>query len=164
MARDSDSPRRLIARAAGRLRPLRRRLRQWKRETNPVFQRDTRDNEHMRLLFAFLLAPDSNCIDVGAFRGTILAEMVRIAPRGEHIAYEPLPHMHEKLVARFPDVDVRRAALSNTTGEPPSGTSSRTLVTVGLKSGTIPDRRTSRSSKSIPKNWISPFPLVACRP
>jgi FkbM family methyltransferase len=116
MARDSDSPRRLIARAAGRLRPLRRRLRQWKRERNPVFQRDTRDNEHMRLLFAFLLAPDSNCIDVGALSGTILAEMVRIAPRGKHIAYEPLPHMHEKLVARFPDVDVRRAALSNTTG------------------------------------------------
>lgn len=123
MARDSDSSRRLIARVAGPLRPLRRRLRnlrrrlrKWRRERDPGRRRDTRDNEHMRLLFAFLLAPDSNCIDVGASRGTILAEMVRLAPRGKHIAYEPLPHMHETLVAQFPDVDVRRAALSNSTG------------------------------------------------
>jgi FkbM family methyltransferase len=116
MARDSDSSRRSIARVAGPLRLARRRLRKWRRDRDPVRRRDRCDDEHMRMLFAFLLAPDSNCIDVGAYEGKILADMVRLAPRGKHIAYEPLPHMHEKLIARFPHVDVRRAALSNFTG------------------------------------------------
>jgi FkbM family methyltransferase len=36
-----------------------------------------------------------------------------VAPDGRHIAYEPIPDLHERLVSRFPDVDVRRAALSD---------------------------------------------------
>jgi FkbM family methyltransferase len=46
----------------------------------------------------------------------VLAEIVRVAPRGRHIAYEPLPHLAEHLRAAFPDVDVRCAALSDRTG------------------------------------------------
>jgi FkbM family methyltransferase len=43
--------------------------------------------------------------------------MIRCAPAGRHIAYEPIPALHEDLVRHFPQVDVRCAALSNAEGE-----------------------------------------------
>lgn len=78
--------------------------------------RDKQDMEHLRLLLAFVLSADSNCIDVGAHTGGVLKEIVRCAPDGRHIAYEPLPHLNQKLVVDFPQVDVRLAALSNRSG------------------------------------------------
>jgi FkbM family methyltransferase len=78
--------------------------------------RDRKDDEHLMLLMAFSLPPDGNCIDVGAHNGDILREMVRIAPEGRHIAYEPLPDFADRLEQEFPEVDVRRAALSDEEG------------------------------------------------
>jgi FkbM family methyltransferase len=63
-----------------------------------------------------VLEPDSCCIDVGAHRGSILREMVRIAPRGRHYAFEPLPYLAEDLRSRFPGVRVYEAAVSDGTG------------------------------------------------
>lgn len=83
----------------------------------PSLRRDTMDNQHLRLLLSFALAEDSNCIDIGANKGAILAEMLRAAPRGKHIAYEPLPNLHKSLSDHFPSVDVRLAAVSNEEGE-----------------------------------------------
>jgi FkbM family methyltransferase len=83
----------------------------------PDVKRDRRDNEHLRMLLAFSLSPDSNCIDVGAHQGEILREMVRLAPAGRHIAFEPLPDFHAELVREFPGVDVRCSALSSEEGE-----------------------------------------------
>ena len=80
-------------------------------------RRNRRDDEHLALLFAFALAPDANCIDVGANVGDVLADIVRVAPVGRHIAYEPLPELAAELARRFPDVDVRNAALSDHRGE-----------------------------------------------
>jgi FkbM family methyltransferase len=79
--------------------------------------RDRRDYEAMRVLFTGVLAPDSNCIDVGASLGVVLREMLRCAPDGKHIAYEPIPELCTDLTARFPQVDVRQAALSSRPGE-----------------------------------------------
>jgi len=84
---------------------------------HPVYRRDHIDNQHLRLLLTFALKENSNCIDVGAYRGTVLIEMLRVAPQGKHIAYEPLPFMHNYLVGHFPTVDVRQTALSNEKGE-----------------------------------------------
>jgi FkbM family methyltransferase len=84
---------------------------------SPAERRDRRDAEHLRLLLAVSLSPDSNCIDVGAHKGSVLEQVVRLAPKGQHIAYEPLPYLHERLVARFPRVDVRCAALSDREGK-----------------------------------------------
>jgi FkbM family methyltransferase len=90
----------------------------WLRNTlYPAYRRNHIDNLHLRLLLTFTLKDNSNCIDVGAYRGEELAEMVRIAPRGTHIAYEPLPFMYTYLVQKFPTVHVRNAALSNEEGE-----------------------------------------------
>lgn len=75
-----------------------------------------RDDDHLRLLCAFSLAPDSNCIDVGAHHGAILRHMVEFAPQGRHIAYEPLPELAQRLQRAFPQVDVRNRALSDGPG------------------------------------------------
>jgi FkbM family methyltransferase len=83
----------------------------------PAARRDRIDNERLRQLLAFTLSPDSNCIDVGCHRGEVLREMVRLAPRGRHIAYEPVPASFDALAAEFPDVDLRQAALSDAAGE-----------------------------------------------
>ncbi len=64
-----------------------------------------------------VLTPTMNCIDVGAYAGDMLRVMVRYAPRGRHIAWEPLPYMARRLRKSFPTVDVRAAALSDCNGE-----------------------------------------------
>jgi FkbM family methyltransferase len=66
---------------------------------------------------AFLLAPDSNCIDVGASYGVFLEDIVHLSPEGSHLAFEPIPDLHDRLVSKFPQVDVRRVALSDESGE-----------------------------------------------
>lgn len=81
------------------------------------YRRDRDGNQNQQLLLESLLTEDSNCIDIGAYRGRVLSQIVRVAPRGRHIAYEPLPHMHRHLVDRFPTVDIRLAAVSNREGE-----------------------------------------------
>jgi FkbM family methyltransferase len=78
---------------------------------------DARDSELIRRLLAWTLAPDSNCIDVGAHIGSVLREILRVAPQGHHIAYEPLPHLADRLRAEFPAADVRCAAVADREGE-----------------------------------------------
>jgi FkbM family methyltransferase len=85
-------------------------------EIPPEQLRDAHDNLNMRRLIAFVLHEDDSCIDVGANMGGLLAEICRAAPRGRHVAFEPIPHLGEELAARFPDVEVRCAAASNRFG------------------------------------------------
>lgn len=59
------------------------------------------------------LRPNSNCVDIGAHRGTILAEIVRMAPEGFHYAFEPIPEHSDYLAKSFPTVQVYQLALSN---------------------------------------------------
>jgi FkbM family methyltransferase len=111
---------RAVVRAAARARAatLRRRSvapRQSRLEQ--VAQRDRTDVENMRRLLAFVLAPDDCCIDVGAHRGTVLAEMLRVAPAGHHLAFEPIPELAELLRREHPQVEVRCAALSDHAGQ-----------------------------------------------
>jgi len=60
--------------------------------------------------------PDANYVDVGAHRGVILAAMLRAAPAGRHVAFEPLPGLAARLRVDFPTVDVRAMALSDESG------------------------------------------------
>lgn len=92
-------------------------LRSLRATLHPLYRRQRFDNQNLRLLLETVLTEESNCIDVGAYRGRVLAEIVRVAPRGRHIAYEPLPHTHKYLVEHFPSVEVRLAAVSNEEGE-----------------------------------------------
>ncbi|WP_231861391.1 MULTISPECIES: FkbM family methyltransferase [Frankia] len=82
----------------------------------PTARRNRNDDRHLALLLSFVLRENSNCIDVGAHRGDVLRTILQHAPRGQHIAYEPLPHMAAALTTDFPGVQVRQAALSDKPG------------------------------------------------
>ena len=93
-------------------------LRRVRRRFLPAHVRaDIRDTELLVALMEELLEPDSDCIDAGAHAGSILREMVRIAPAGRHVAWEPLPELAAKLRSAFPSVELREAALSDSAGE-----------------------------------------------
>jgi FkbM family methyltransferase len=83
-----------------------------------VFQRRARayDAQTLTLLRRALKA-DSNCIDVGAYRGDILAEMLRLSPQGEVFAFEPIEENYRFLQGKFPDAHVYNVALSNRAGQ-----------------------------------------------
>ena len=81
-----------------------------------VARRDARDRHGMVVVLMAVLPRDGHAIDVGAHSGAVLREIVRVAPEGRHIAYEPLPHCTESLRRNFPQVDVREAALSDQNG------------------------------------------------
>jgi FkbM family methyltransferase len=78
---------------------------------------DIRDHEQLVALLGEVLRPDSNCVDAGAHAGSVLREIVALAPLGRHIAWEPLPDFAKLLAAEFPSVEVREAALSDNPGE-----------------------------------------------
>jgi FkbM family methyltransferase len=65
---------------------------------------------------AVALASDSNCIDIGAGTGELTADMVKYAPGGRHIAYEALAELSQVISRTLPSVDVRCAAVSDTSG------------------------------------------------
>lgn len=74
------------------------------------------DRQTVQVMFR-VLRRNANCIDVGAHVGDILHHMVNISPCGRHYAFEPLPHLSQKLRARFPNVNVYQAAVSDRSGD-----------------------------------------------
>jgi FkbM family methyltransferase len=66
---------------------------------------------------ARLVSPTSNCVDVGAHLGSTLSLLVKLAPRGKHMAFEPVARKAGWLREKFPEVDVRDVALGNTSGK-----------------------------------------------
>jgi FkbM family methyltransferase len=93
------------------LRAVKRRL------APPHVRRDRADQARLSRLLEEVLRPDSNALDVGAHEGAVLAEIVRLAPAGRHVAWEPLPDLCARTAGRFPDADLRCAALSDRAGE-----------------------------------------------
>ncbi len=65
----------------------------------------------IKAILASALNGDSTYVDVGANRGQILREAVRVAPRGRHLAFEPVPTVAGDLARAFPDVDCRVLAI-----------------------------------------------------
>jgi FkbM family methyltransferase len=84
--------------------------------TNRGLRRDLRDHAALRLLIAATVPRDAHTVDVGCNRGDVLRELIRVAPAGRHIAYEPIPALADDLRRRFPQAEVRDVALSDTTG------------------------------------------------
>lgn len=79
--------------------------------------REGLDNRNLELLLAFTLREDTNCLDIGANEGRFLWHIARLAPRGHHVAFEPLPEMAHSLRVNFPGVEVHEAALAAQAGE-----------------------------------------------
>jgi FkbM family methyltransferase len=66
-----------------------------------------------------VLTRSSNCIDVGCHQGSILTEMLQLAPAGTHFAFEPLPDLYQGLRGSFgalANVRLHEVALSDVAG------------------------------------------------
>jgi hypothetical protein len=59
-------------------------------------RRQALDDHATRVVLATVLRADSNAIDVGANEGAVLESIVRLAPNGRHIAYEPIPELQRR--------------------------------------------------------------------
>jgi FkbM family methyltransferase len=66
-----------------------------------------------------VLKKDSNCIDIGCHKGEILEEILKRAPHGKHLAFEPIPFFYQQLKENFngKNVEVFDVALSDSIGE-----------------------------------------------
>jgi FkbM family methyltransferase len=123
-------------------------------------RRNMRDEAHLKAVMAAILRPDSNCIDVGANVGDVLAEMVRLAPAGRHIAYEPLPELASALAARYPAVEVRNAAVADRPGEATFYRDPRIRSRSGLSANAEARPFTVRLEAidgSLPTGWVPHF-------
>ena len=68
-------------------------------------------------VFKRVLAPTSNCIDVGAHKGFILEKILQNSPKGKVYAFEPIPALYNKLKTKFSDkAEVLNIALSDKMG------------------------------------------------
>ena len=100
------------------------RIRHWIEDTRKLWTPyyllgDARDNAFIRTLVAGLLAVDGNGVDIGSNDGLFLRDFIRCAPRGHHMAIEPLPALADRLRRSFPTVTVHEVALSDHAGEAP---------------------------------------------
>ncbi len=62
-------------------------------------------------VLASSLPSDGTYVDVGANRGQILRQALRVAPHGRHVAFEPIPALAAEVARAFPQVDCRQKAL-----------------------------------------------------
>lgn len=81
-------------------------------ELDEVFHEDERIERTMRAA----IGATSNCIDIGCHLGAYLYKIVTLAPRGRHLAVEPVPHKAAWLRRKFPEVAVLEAALDENDG------------------------------------------------
>jgi FkbM family methyltransferase len=74
-------------------------------------RRELHEEVAIGAILASSLRSDATYVDIGSNRGQILREAVRVAPRGRHLAFEPIPALAGDLAREFPDVDCRPLAL-----------------------------------------------------
>lgn len=78
---------------------------------NATAREAQREEIGIAAVLASSLRQDGAYVDVGANRGQVLARAVRVAPRGRHVAFEPIPGLAAELARAFPAVDCRCKAL-----------------------------------------------------
>jgi FkbM family methyltransferase len=87
-----------------------------RRSRSRFAQRITRDDALVDRILAERLQSTSWGVDVGAHLGSFLDKLIAAAPRGEHLAIEPLPELAERLRLRYPAVRVECCVLGDHEG------------------------------------------------
>lgn len=70
-----------------------------------------REEIGIRAALASTLRASDTYVDIGANRGQVLREAIRVAPEGRHVAFEPIPGLAADLARAFPAVECRAKAL-----------------------------------------------------
>jgi FkbM family methyltransferase len=81
---------------------------------SPAARRDQAEAIGISAVLASTLRGDGIYVDVGANRGQVLRDAVRVAPSAHHVAFEPIPALADAIASAFPQVDCRRLALGAT--------------------------------------------------
>jgi FkbM family methyltransferase len=81
-----------------------------------VHRRNAHYDELTTSIIQRVLGTSGNAVDVGCYRGKILDAIVRQAPAGDHVAFEPNPELTDILRQRFPTVMIHGVALSDAPG------------------------------------------------
>jgi FkbM family methyltransferase len=97
-------------------RRLQRFLKSWRVLRHPGLRAVFEEEREIDRLFEAVIRPDTNCVDVGAHIGSTLSDIVRRAPCGRHLAFEPVPRKVAWLRRKFPEVELRQMALADHTG------------------------------------------------
>jgi len=87
-------------------------------ERIPAKESDARYHRQTYQVMKRVLRADSTAVDVGSYKGNVLAQMVQLAPRGTHYAFEPIPKFAQVVRKRFPAprIKVHEMALGSRTG------------------------------------------------
>lgn len=88
----------------------------FRRQRHPELRQLLMEPERIESVWKSIIRADTNCIDVGCHYGSVLSRFCSLAPKGRHVAVEPIPEKVAFLRRKFPDVDVRQLALSDTPG------------------------------------------------
>jgi len=81
-------------------------------ELSEIYKEDARVKEILKRV----LRSDSNCLDIGCHYGSMLSEILRHSPGGQHVAVEAIPEKANFLRQTFPEVRLASVALSNQVG------------------------------------------------
>ena len=103
-------------------------------ELAEIFLEDDRIDRVMRTA----IGPQTNCIDIGCHIGAYLQKIVTLAPRGRHLAFEPVPHKAAWLRRKFPAVTVVEVALDETDGSKEFFVDPARTALSGLRAGSTP--------------------------
>jgi FkbM family methyltransferase len=95
---------------------LRHALGYFQRRRHPELKEIYLEESRIREVVRSLLEPTAHCVDIGCHYGSFLSLLCRSAPAGRHVAFEAMPSKVRFLRRKFPEVEVRELALSDTSG------------------------------------------------
>lgn len=81
------------------------------RRRHPELDELNMESKRVDIVMKQIIQPSSNCIDIGCHIGSSLSSILRYAPQGKHMAFEPVPWKADWLKKKFPEVDVKAMAL-----------------------------------------------------
>jgi FkbM family methyltransferase len=87
-----------------------------RRHTHPELWEVFLEQQRLPLVLQRLLSPESCCVDVGCHIGSVLNLILKLSPKGRHIAIEASATKGGWLRERYPMVDVLQFAVSDRNG------------------------------------------------
>ncbi len=94
-------------------------------------------------IMAIVLEENSSFVDVGCHKGELLEEALRLAPKGVHYAFEPIPELYSKLVESHGEIaTIKNVALSDHRGASTFNYVKTNPAYSGIKKRTYPKKET----------------------
>ncbi|QOV91130.1 FkbM family methyltransferase [Humisphaera borealis] len=88
-----------------------------KRRKHPELAEIYIENDRIDAMLDRVVKADTNCLDIGCHLGSFLSQLLRLAPKGKHAAFEALPDKAARLKKKFSDVEIHHCAVSDKPGE-----------------------------------------------